>query len=87
MLKGDEFFALNLHFIDLRGVPDDEVQLCIQCNCEYLGLHNEGNEGVSSLDGSNAESHEEGGGAQCCSGGKQCNSVLDDSETEQYYFR
>ena len=27
------------------------------------------------------------GGVQCCSGGRQCNSALDDSDTMQYYFR
>ena len=30
VLKGDEYFGLNLHLIDLRGVPQEEVQSCIQ---------------------------------------------------------
>ena len=85
VLKGTEIFGLNLHFIDLRGVPDDEVQLCVQCNCDYLNKYN-ANPTESFLEGL-TENHEDAGGAQCCSGGRQCNSILDDSDTMQYYFR
>lgn len=30
ILDGDEYFQVNLHLIDLRGVPEEEVQPCLQ---------------------------------------------------------
>ena len=97
VLTGKEIFGLNLHLIDLRGVPEDELQFCIQCNCKYLDKINNINSTSNSfkkdssksfnrlLDWSSATS--ENGGILCCSGNKMCRSTLDKKNTLQYYFR
>jgi len=81
VLRGDEYFGLNLHLIDLRGVIDEDVQRCVQCECRYLNRIRFGG------DGDNAEYPNEGGGAQCCYGGMRCASTFPDEDLKQYYFK
>lgn len=35
-LDGSEQFGVNLHLFDLRGVADEDVQPCKECNCDYM---------------------------------------------------
>lgn len=80
IIDGTEFFGLNIHLIDLRGVKDEDVQKCIQCNCKYLyDIKYDGN--IPS------ELPSEGGGAHCCYGGMRCNSELPGDDMMQYYIR
>lgn len=80
ILDGDEYFQVNLHLIDLRGVPEEEVQPCLQCNCQYH---------YGNMYGDNIPPYLplDGGGVQCCFGGMKCNSELPDNDTVQYYIR
>ena len=71
-----------IQIIDLRGVPDTDVQSCVQCECEYLNRLKYGEYETSAY-----KYPREGGGAQCCLGGMQCSSVLPDEDTKQYYFK
>ena len=82
VLRGDEYFGLNLHLIDLRGVPEADVQSCVQCECAYLNEIKHGE-----YDESSNKYPAEGGGAQCCFGGMQCESSLPDEDLAQYYFK
>ena len=97
VLTGHEVFGLNLHLIDLRGVPEDEIHLCIQCNCKYLNNINNDNKTNSWFKIQSSDSVDiqtdwfsdtiRNGGAACCSGNKMCHSNLDEKHTLQYYFR
>lgn len=82
VLRGDEYFGLNLHVIDLRGVPEEDKQSCVQCECDYLNRIKYGD-----FEQSAYKYPREGGGAQCCLAGMQCNSVLPDEDTRQYYYK
>ena len=98
VLTGQEIFGLSLHLIDLRGVPEDEIQLCIQCNCKYLNSNinnvNNTNSWYTKLSFNGINKHTdwlsgnvEHDGTACCSGNKMCYSNLDKKDTRQYYFR
>ena len=88
-LDGSEQFGVNLHLIDLRGVAEDEVQRCKECNCDYMYEANLPVLRLVLL--SHFESDEnpfagQGGGVQCCPiSGMRCKS--DVNEPVQYYFR
>ena len=81
VLRGDEYFGLNVHLIDLRGVVEEDVQRCVQCECQYLNQIRFGG------NGENSEYINVGGGAQCCYGGMRCASTLPDDDRKQYYFK
>ena len=78
VLRGDEYFGLNLHLIDLRGVPEADVQSCVQCECAYLNEIKHGE-----YDESSNKYPAEGGGAQCCFGGMQCESSRKKKDEER----